>query len=401
MNTSPALTLDELPSFSSFNLPHALTQALTELGFTQPTPIQAQSLHYTLHGVDLIGKAQTGTGKTAAFLLAILTYFLEEEAPKHTATGTPRALILAPTRELALQISQDAAKLMRHTQLTQMAVVGGMDYDKQLTQLQRTQLDLLVATPGRLLDFHFKNQINLSQVEILVLDEADRMLDMGFIPDIKRIIRATPRKEERQTLLFSATFNQDILNLAQQWTHQPYTVDIATQFEASENIEQHAFLVADADKIQLTRKIINHWQLSKVIVFVNRRDTGREVFTALQHQELAVGLLSGEIDQRKRLATLEKFKKGQLEVLVATDVAGRGLHINDISHVINYNLPEDPEDYVHRIGRTGRAGAKGTSISFIGEEDAFALPAIEELIKGKLNCVYPPSELSDSAVSGN
>lgn len=282
---------------------------------------------------------------------------------------------------------------MRYTPFKLLSVVGGMDYVKQRDQLRGEKIDLLVATPGRLLDFHSKRDVDLREVEVLVLDEADRMLDMGFIPDVKRIIRTTPNKEQRQTLLFSATFTQDIMSLADQWTIVPQTVEIATKIQASENITQHAFLVADHEKIPLLTRLIQTWGLTKVIVFANRRDATRKVYEALKKAGINVDMLSGEVEQRKRITTLENFRSGRIEVLVATDVAGRGIHIDDISHVINFNLPEDPQDYVHRIGRTGRAGALGTSISFIGEEDAFALPGIEELTKNKLPCVYPPDEL--------
>ena len=379
--------------FQDLKLPKELLRAISEQGFDYCTPIQAQSLFYTLHGVDLIGKAQTGTGKTAAFLIAILTYLLEEEVPAGQKIGAPRALILAPTRELVIQICKDAEALMRHTSFKLLSVVGGMDYVKQRDQLRGEKIDLLVATPGRLLDFHSKRDVDLREVEVLVLDEADRMLDMGFIPDVKRIIRATPAKEQRQTLLFSATFTQDIMNLADQWTITPQTVEIATKIQASDNITQHAFLVADDDKTALLTRLIKHWGLTKVLVFANRRDATRKVYEALKKAGINVDMLSGEVEQRKRITTLENFRSGRIEVLIATDVAGRGIHIDDISHVINYNLPEDPQDYVHRIGRTGRASALGTSISFIGEEDAFALPAIEGLTKNKLPCVYPPDEL--------
>ncbi|HKM15753.1 MAG TPA: DEAD/DEAH box helicase [Marinospirillum sp.] len=379
--------------FADLQLPNELLRSISEQGFDYCTPIQAQSLFYTLHGVDLIGKAQTGTGKTAAFLIAILTYLLEEKIPEGQKIGAPRALILAPTRELVIQICKDAETLMRYTPFKLLSVVGGMDYVKQRDQLRGEKIDLLVATPGRLLDFHSKRDVDLREVEVLVLDEADRMLDMGFIPDVKRIIRATPNKEQRQTLLFSATFTQDIMNLADQWTIAPQTVEIATKIQASENITQHAFLVSEEEKIPLLTRLIKTWGLTKVIVFANRRDATRKVYEGLKKAGINVDMLSGEVEQRKRITTLENFRSGRIEVLVATDVAGRGIHIDDISHVINFNLPEDPQDYVHRIGRTGRAGALGTSISFIGEEDAFALPAIEELTKNKLPCVYPPDEL--------
>jgi len=378
--------------FHDFDLPLPLMRAIHALGFEYCTPIQAEALIHTLLGGDVVGKAQTGTGKTAAFLISILAYFLEEETPDGQKPGTPRALIVAPTRELALQIEKDAKALARFTSLNVASVVGGMDYQKQRDQLGK-KLDILVATPGRLLDFQQKRDVDLSQTEVLVLDEADRMLSMGFIPDVKRIIRHTPKKEERQTFLFSATFTQDILNLAEQWTWNPAHVEIEVTVDNAANIDQRVYLVSDADKQRLLVNLLKQESFERVMVFGNRRDLVRKLDDLLRKADVNVAMLSGDVPQNQRIKTLERFREGELTVLVATDVAGRGIHIDDVSHVINYTLPEDPEDYVHRIGRTGRAGAKGVSISFVGEEDAFSLPEIERFINDKLPCEHPPEGL--------
>lgn len=378
--------------FHDFDLPLPLMRAIHALGFEYCTPIQAEALRQTLLGGDIVGKAQTGTGKTAAFLISMLAYFLEEPAPNGQKPGAPRALIVAPTRELALQIEKDAKALARFTSLKVASVVGGMDYQAQRENLAEN-LDILVATPGRLFDFQQKRDIDLSQVEVLVLDEADRMLSMGFIPDVKRIIRYTPKREERQTFLFSATFTDDILNLASQWTHEAAHVEIEVTVDNQADIDQRVYLVADDDKQRLLVKLLEQESFERVMVFGNRRDLVRKLDGVLKKAGISAAMLSGDVPQSQRIKTLERFREGELNVLVATDVAGRGIHIDDVSHVINYTLPEDPEDYVHRIGRTGRAGAKGVSISFVGEEDAFSLPEIERYINAKLPCEHPPEGL--------
>lgn len=380
--------------FHDFDLPLPLMRSIHEAGFEYCTPIQGQSLEHTLLGKDLIGKAQTGTGKTAAFLISILSYFLEEEAPGLQKNGAPRALIIAPTRELVMQIAKDAHQLNKYCGFNVVSIVGGMDYQKQREQL-KGQIDIMVATPGRLLDFHQKRDLDLREVEVLVLDEADRMLSMGFIPDVKRIIRATPKKEERQTFLFSATYPQDVENLAAMWTHEPVRIEIESEEETNVNVEQHAYIVADSDKEKLLISLMRKEGWDRVIVFANRRDRVRDLCDQLKKAGVSVAMLSGEVEQRKRIATLEKFRDGSIQVLVATDVAGRGIHIDDVSHVVNFTLPDDPEDYVHRIGRTGRAGSQGVSISFIGEEDAFVLPDIEEFIGKKIESQQPDISLID------
>jgi len=268
-----------------------------------------------------------------------------------------------------------------------------MDYQKQLNRLASEVVDLVVATPGRLLDFMSRRDLFLDHVETLVLDEADRMLDMGFIPQVKRIVRATPRKEDRQTLLFSATFTQDIINLSAQWTYHPVTVEIEPDHVATDSVDQKVYLVSSEQRYRLLNNLIRSPEATSVIVFANRRDQVRKLHERLRKAGVSCGILSGEIPQGKRTRTLEQFKDGSIKVLVATDVAGRGIHVDAVSHVVNYNLPEDPEDYVHRIGRTGRAGATGISISFASEDDAFLLPDIEKLLGEPLECTHPPKEL--------
>lgn len=379
--------------FHDLFLSDSLMHAIHDLGFTYCTPIQAGVLGHTLKGLDCIGQAQTGTGKTAAFLITIIAQLEESPPPTERYMGEPRALIIAPTRELVMQIAKEAQTLTKYTNLNVMSFVGGMDFNKQLKQLETTYCDILVATPGRLLDFHQRNEIHLDMLEILVLDEADRMLDMGFIPQVRQIIRHTPPKKDRQTLFFSATFTDDVMNLAKQWTTDPAIVEIEPETVASDNIDQQIYAVSEKDKLTLLYNLIhqNNWQ--RVIVFANRRDQVRDVEKKLKHQGISTALLSGEVAQNKRVQTLEKFREGKISVLIATDVAGRGIHVDGISHVINYNLPETPDDYVHRIGRTGRAGTKGISISLIGEDDIFILPDIEALLGQKLEGKIPPANL--------
>jgi ATP-dependent RNA helicase RhlB len=379
--------------FHDFKLAPELMHAIQDLGFPYCTPIQAQVLGFTLAGKDAIGRAQTGTGKTAAFLISIITQLLQTPPPKERYMGEPRALIIAPTRELVVQIAKDAADLTKYTGLNVMTFVGGMDFDKQLKHLEARHCDILVATPGRLLDFNQRGDVHLDMVEVMVLDEADRMLDMGFIPQVRQIIRQTPPKNERQTLLFSATFTEDVMNLAKQWTTDPSIVEIEALNVASENVEQHIFAVAGADKYKLLYNLINDNGWERVMVFANRKDEVRRIEERLVRDGVNAAQLSGDVPQHKRIKTLEGFREGKIRVLVATDVAGRGIHIDGISHVINFTLPEVPDDYVHRIGRTGRAGAAGVSISFAGEDDSYQLPSIETLLGRKISCETPSTHL--------
>ena len=376
--------------FDTLKLDVTVQKGIDALGFEFCSPIQAQILPHTLGGNDAIGKAQTGTGKTAAFLITIFNDLLSHPIEGDRFLGEPRAVIIAPTRELVMQIAEDAQELGRYTGLQTVTMIGGADYQKQLSKVNRAPVDLVVATPGRLIDFMERRDLALDRVEILVLDEADRMLDMGFIPQVKRIVRTTPRKEDRQTLLFSATFTQDVMNLAQQWTFEPVTVEIEPERVATASVDQKVYLVASSDRFSVLMDLLQDAEVESVIIFANSSDQVRRLHEKLRKAGVHCGMLSGEVTQAKRTRTLEQFKSGQCKVLVATDVAGRGIHVEGISHVVNYNLPEDPEDYVHRIGRTGRAGATGVSISFASEDDAFLLPDIEALLGHSLACISPP-----------
>ena len=380
--------------FSELNLDQRLLDAISKIGFEYCTPIQAETLPWTLACEDLIGQAQTGTGKTAAFLITAIQSMLEIPiAENDRFASEPRVLALAPTRELAMQIAKDAEQLCHFTGHNVVTVVGGMNYDKQREQLQTEIVDVLVATPGRLIDFLGSQDVFLDQLDILILDEADRMLDMGFIPDVKRIIRKCTPKDDRQTLLFSATFNQDVLNLASMWTQNAEFVEIEPEQKTAERVQQTVYLVSDDDKLQVLTNYLKRPEVDKAIVFANRRDQCRDLEEDLKNQGVKVSLMSGEIAQNKRLKTLDQFKNGDIQVLVATDVAGRGIHVTGVTHVFNYNLPDNAEDYVHRIGRTGRAGSTGVSVSFAGEDDAFALPAIESYISQKLKTEVPDENL--------
>jgi ATP-dependent RNA helicase RhlB len=396
LDTSPAPAAPQAQQkvlFDDFDLEPPLLKGINELGYEFCTPIQSQSLKYTLQGYDITGKAQTGTGKTAAFLITIINDLLKNPILDERYVGEPRALIIAPTRELVVQIAKDAKALTRFTQINIATLVGGIDYQKQQQQLDRQVIDIVVATPGRLLDFVRGKHLDLSLVELLVIDEADRMLDMGFIPQVRQIISATPRKDCRQTLLFSATFTDDILRLAERWAVDPVRVEVEPEKVTTDNVNQLVYLVTAEEKYRLLYNLILKEGSERVIVFTNRRDQARKLADNLHRHGLEVGLLSGEISQPKRIKTLEDFRAANLQVLVATDVAGRGLHIDDITHVVNFTLPEEADDYVHRIGRTGRAGALGTSVSFACEDDAFLLPNIEEKIGRKLPCEHPESGL--------
>lgn len=379
--------------FHDFDLPEPLMHAIADLGFEYCSPIQAQILPHTLEGIDAIGKAQTGTGKTAAFLISVITHLLENPLQGERYIGEPRAIILAPTRELAMQISEDAVGLCKHSGLNVALFIGGTDYDRQLSALHNRTVDILVATPGRLTDFMERGEVQMDLVETVIIDEADRMLDMGFIPQVRRIVRRTPPKQHRQTLMFSATFTPTILDLIERWTDEPVTVEIEPERVASDSVEQHIYLVSEEQKFRALANILRGDNVESAIVFANRRDQVRRLHEQLGKRGIECGILSGEVPQQKRTRTLENFKSGKLRVIVATDVAGRGIHVDGISHVINFNLPEDPEDYVHRIGRTGRAGAKGTSISLACESDSFMLLDIEELLGYKLNYEQTPEEL--------
>lgn len=371
--------------FHQLPLSPAVQKAVKALGFTKLTPIQAQILPHTLAGQDAIGQAQTGTGKTATFLLTLIESLLKRPFANNEIRylGEPRAVILAPTRELAQQIHNDCLELTRFCGLHSVCVMGGKDYDDQIQAIDQDYLDILIATPGRLIDLLYKHHLFLDRVEVLVLDEADRMLDMGFIPDIKRLVRKMPSNTERQSLLFSATFNQDVMNLAYRWLYHPVFIEIEPEHKTSELVEQKFYLLSDKQKLTAIEQILQDKAVNKVIIFANRKTQVKWLYDKLRLKHQVV-MLSGDVEQAKRERYLARFKETDTKVLVATDVAGRGIHVDDISHVINYSLPDQPDDYVHRIGRTGRAGQTGISISLISEDDAFNLPALENHLQTDL-----------------
>ncbi|GAB6096325.1 ATP-dependent RNA helicase RhlB [Desulfatiferula olefinivorans] len=375
--------------FHDLDLPPSILHAVADLNFQYCTPVQAGILPQALSGKDAIGQAQTGTGKSAAFLITIFTHMFKHPVKGGPPKGQPRALILAPTRELVLQIEKDALDLSKYTPFKILSVFGGMGYEKQTRALKEKSFDVIVATPGRLIDFKNKQLIKLDKVEILVLDEADRMLDMGFIPDVRKIVYSTPHKDQRQTFFYSATFTPEVTRLAEQWTREPCKVEIEPEHVAAESVRQVIYITTTSEKFSLLYNLITQEKLERVLVFTNRRDQARDLSRKLSNHGISTALISGEIQQNKRIRALEDFREGKCRVLVATDVAARGLHVDDISHVINYNLPQDPESYVHRIGRTGRAGTQGISVSFACEDDSFHIPDIEAFLGNDLVCEHP------------
>ena len=383
---------EERVRFHDFPIPDSIMHGIQDLAFEYCTPIQGAILEQTLKGQDATGKAQTGTGKSAAFLLQIMTNLIASPL-QNRKKGTPRCLIIAPTRELVIQIADDGEHLAKYTDITIVPVYGGMDYQKQEATIRGNYLDIVVATPGRLLDFKRKQHIMLNKIEVFVIDEADRMLDMGFIPDVQQIVYSLPGKSKRQTLFFSATMTPEVNILAAQWTNTPAIVEIEPEKITVETVEQIVYLVTTEEKYHLLYNLIHTKDLHKVIVFCNMKAETRKLTELLKAHNIKCAMLSGDVEQEKRMATLNSFKAGNIRVLIATDVAGRGIHVEGVSHVVNFNLPYDPEDYVHRIGRTGRAGKAGTSISFACEEDAFYLPDIETFIEQKLDCIYPDESL--------
>ena len=378
--------------FHDFDLPESLMHGIFDLEFTYCTPIQAEIMPSTLSGKDAFGKAQTGTGKTAAFLITVITRMLNTPIQGKRSSGTPRVLIIAPTRELILQISEEARQIGKYCGLKIISVFGGMDYDKQRKLLAGSPVDIIVATPGRLLDFQRRRDLNLRKVEVLILDEADRMLDMGFIPDVRKIIYSTPPKEKRQTLLFSATLSDSITRLANSWTRNPVTIEIEPEQIAVDTVDQVVYVVTAKQKFALLYNVIARQNLERVLIFCNRRDEVNRLAEMLTRYGITCSILTGDVPQVKRVRRLDGFKTGKIRVIVATDVVARGIHIEGMDHVINFRLPHDAEDYVHRIGRTGRAGSTGTSISFADDDDAFYLPEIEAFMGRKLKCIEPEDD---------
>lgn len=376
--------------FHDFDLPVEIMHAISDLGFKYCTPIQAASLDKTMSGLNVAGRAQTGTGKTAAYLVAILTRYLRTPDKRQNKSATPRALVIAPTRELCVQICADAQALGKHCSLRSMAVFGGMDYTKQQHMLQDGPVDLLAATPGRLIDFIRQHVVDLSKIDTLVIDEADRMLDMGFIPDVRKIIRALPN--DRQTLLYSATLNDEVMRLASQWMPDPVKVEIEPERTTNQNIDQRVLIVTSSQKFIVLCNLLKQHKGERVLVFGNRRASTDALADRLRRHGFSCDLLSGDVSQAARMHVLENFKSGATKLVVATDVAGRGLHIADIGLVVNFELPYEAEDYVHRIGRTGRAGQVGTAVSFADEDESFVIPDIEEYIGEPLKTTMLPDD---------
>ncbi|HEX3844352.1 MAG TPA: DEAD/DEAH box helicase [Steroidobacteraceae bacterium] len=371
------------PTFDSLGLAPPALQGIRDAGFMYCTPIQAQTLPIALAGRDVAGQAQTGTGKTAAFLVALYHTLLTHPAPASRGPTSIRALIVAPTRELAVQIHHDAETLGRHTGLAHAVVYGGIDYEKQRRQLEEG-IDVLIGTPGRLIDYYKQHVFDLKHVQVLVLDEADRMFDLGFIADIRYILRRLPQPERRQSMLFSATLSYRVLELAYEHMNNPQLVRIEPDKMTVDRVRQIMYYPSMEEKVPLLVGLLRQSEARRTMIFVNTKRMAERLESVLKANDFHAQALSGDVPQAKRLRFLRDFHNGDLAVLIATDVASRGLHIPDVSHVFNFDLPQDAADYVHRIGRTARAGAEGDAISFACEEFAVSLPDIEGYIGHKI-----------------
>jgi ATP-dependent RNA helicase RhlB len=371
------------PTFESLGLVPPLMQGIRDAGFTFCTPIQAQTLPIALSGRDVAGQAQTGTGKTAAFLVAMYQALLMRPAPANRNPTSILALVVAPTRELAVQIHHDAEILGRHTGFKQAVVYGGVDYDKQRRQLEGG-IDVLIGTPGRLIDYFKQHIFDMRHAQVLVLDEADRMFDLGFIADIRYLLRRLPHPEKRQSMLFSATLSHRVLELAYEHMNNPELVRIEPDKMTVDLVRQIMYYPAMEEKLPLLIGLLRQYEARRTMIFVNTKRVAERLESTLKANGFHAQALSGDVPQNKRLKFLRDFHNGDLAVLIATDVASRGLHIPDVSHVFNFDLPQDAADYVHRIGRTARAGADGDAISFACEEFAVSLPEIEDYIGHKI-----------------
>ncbi len=387
---------DSIQDFSSFGLDASILQALAGMGYSQPTPIQAEAIPIALAGRDLMGAAQTGTGKTAGFSLPILQRLLPQQSASMSPARHPvRALILAPTRELADQIYENVRVYAQHTHLRCTVVFGGVDINPQ-TEALRNGVEIVIATPGRLLDHVQQKSINLSQVQVLVLDEADRMLDMGFLPDLQRIINLLPK--QRQNLMFSATFSEEIKKLANTFMREPQLVEVARRNATADNVSQTVYAVTETDKRRALVQLIQSHAVEQLIVFVNTKLGASRLARQLERDGVSATAIHGDRSQAERLKALDDFKAGLIKALVATDVAARGLDIADMPCVVNYDVPNNAEDYVHRIGRTGRAGASGIAITLMAPDEERALADIEKLIKRSL--VRVPFRIQHSSRGG-
>jgi ATP-dependent RNA helicase RhlB len=366
--------------FSNLELSDTILKGLNAAKFELCSPIQDKTLPLTLREKDVMGQAQTGTGKTATFLLATFQKLINDDSEK---IKNPRGIIIAPTRELAIQIHKDALQLGQYLDFKIALIYGGTDYQKQLDKF-KYQVDIIIGTPGRIIDFYRQKVFTLATIQVMVLDEADRMFDLGFIKDIRFLLRRMPEPEKRLNMLFSATLSYKVTELAYEHMNNPITVKIETEQVTSEAIKQSAFCPANEQKIPLLLGLLKQRMSQRMIIFVNTKKCGETLADCLQEKAYQVVVLSGNVPQEKRQKLLTKFQDNKINIMIATDVAARGLHITDVSHVINYDLPQEAEDYVHRIGRTARFGAKGEAISFICEEYAYHMPDIEAFIGEKI-----------------
>ena len=375
--------------FTELNLPDVVQQGVVDAGFTSLTPVQQESIPLALQGKDVAAQAQTGTGKTAAFLISLFCKLLDSGK---ATSNNPRALVMAPTRELVVQICKDAELLGKHTGLKVQPIFGGVDYEKQ-RQALRDGVDIIVATPGRLIDYFKQRVFSMNRVEALVIDEADRMFDMGFIKDLRYILRQLPPFEKRQTMLFSATLSLQVMELAYEFMNLAEKVQIEPEKVTADNIEQILYHVSRKEKFALLLGLLKRETgVERVMLFVNTKMEAERLNGLLNANEISSAVLSGDIPQKKRMRILDQFKLGSLTHLVATDVASRGIHVDNVTHVINYDLPQDREDYVHRIGRTARAGAMGRAISFADEETVYQLDDIEDFLGKRIPSEMPLDE---------
>jgi ATP-dependent RNA helicase RhlB len=370
-------------SFTDLDLPTPLLQGASDAGFEFCTPIQAEALPIALAGQDVAGQAKTGTGKTAAFLFALFAYLLRHQAPADRTPRQPLGLVLAPTRELAIQIHKDAQVLGRHTQYKLGLIYGGTGYETQRRTLE-DGVDILIGTPGRLIDYFKQQLFDLSLLQVVVLDEADRMFDLGFIRDIRYLFRRMPHPEQRLNMLFSATLSLRVNELAYEHMNNPQVVKIESEHLTVDQVTEKVYFPSNEEKIPLLLHVLTQVGAVRTLVFVNTKHGAENVEAWLRGNDYVTGVLSGNVPQRKREQLLQDFKSGEVPVLVATDVAARGLHIPEVSQVVNYDLPQDAEDYVHRVGRTARAGASGDAVSFACETYAFSLEDIEQYIGHKI-----------------
>ncbi|MDY0291293.1 MAG: DEAD/DEAH box helicase [Desulfuromonadaceae bacterium] len=376
--------------FEELDIPDQLRRGIDAQGFTQLTEVQEQAIPLALEGKDIAAQAQTGTGKTAAFIISLYTRLMNSSS---SAGKQPRALVIAPTRELVAQIASDAEGLTADSPITMMAVYGGVDYDKQ-RQALAAGVDVIVATPGRLIDYAKQKVFNFSKIEVLVIDEADRMFDMGFIKDLRFILRRLPDYDKRQTMLYSATLSPRVMELAYDFMNDPVKIQVEPKQVTGADIDEVVYHVGRSEKIPLLLGLLQgQMENGKVMVFANTKRETEYVTSVLRENGHRAALISGDLNQPKRMRILQDFKDSKLDVLVATDVASRGIHIDDVTHVVNYDVPQDPEDYVHRIGRTARAGASGLAIMFADEELVYNLPPIEECIGHKIPHDVPMEEM--------